>query len=217
MLEPERYMAESTSLSLTSSNFLKVVIGVIGPKDMMMMYGSTIFMIQVTNKKIIDERLWYAPWLVKGLHGSMAGLATSGTLTHWFRDNFAKEIPKDKAFEILAAEAAEAPPGAKGLIVLPYFSGERTPIHDPKARGTIFGLDLTHNRADIFRAFLEGIAMGTAHVFDTYEECDLACIYSCELTGNPNDELGAYAQIIKDNKNTDINNNFLNIKKLFQY
>ncbi len=96
-------------------------------------------------------------------------LATSGTLTHWFRDNFAKEIPKDKAFEILAAEAAEAPPGAKGLIVLPYFSGERTPIHDPKARGTIFGLDLTHNRADIFRAFLEGIAMGTAHVFDTYE------------------------------------------------
>ena len=146
-----------------------VSVGVFGAGDMMMMYGSTIFMIQVTNKKIIDERLWYAPWLFKGLHGSMAGLATSGTLTHWFRDNFAKEIPKDKAFEILAAEAAEAPPGAKGLIVLPYFSGERTPIHDPKARGTIFGLDLTHNRADIFRAFLEGIAMGTAHVFDTYE------------------------------------------------
>jgi len=146
-----------------------ISVGVIGTGDMMMMYGSTIFMIQVTNKKIIDERLWYAPWLFKGLHGSMAGLSTSGTLTHWFRDNFAKEIPKDKAFEILAAEAAEAPPGAKGLIVLPYFSGERTPIHDPKARGTIFGLDLTHNRADIFRAFLEGIAMGTAHVFDTYE------------------------------------------------
>ena len=99
----------------------------------------------------------------------MAGLATSGTLTHWFRDNFAKEIPKDKAFETLAAEAAQSPPGSKGLIVLPYFSGERTPIHDPKARGAIFGLDLTHNRGDIFRAFLEGIAMGTAQVFETYE------------------------------------------------
>ena len=91
-----------------------VSVGVCGAGDMMMMYGSTIFMIQVTNKKIIDERLWYAPWLFKGLHGSMAGLATSGTLTHWFRDNFAKEIPKDKAFEILAAEASEAPPGCKG-------------------------------------------------------------------------------------------------------
>ena len=146
-----------------------ISVGVCSAGDMMMMYGSTIFIIQVTNEKIIDERLWYAPWLFKGLHGSMAGLATSGTLTHWFRDNFAKEIPKDKAFEILAAEAAQSPPGSKGLIVLPYFSGERTPIHDPKARGTIFGLDLTHNRGDIFRAFLEGIAMGTAQVFETYE------------------------------------------------
>ena len=146
-----------------------ISVGVCSAGDMMMMYGSTIFTIQVTNEKIIDGRLWYAPWLFKGLHGSMAGLATSGTLTHWFRDNFAKEIPKDKAFEILAAEAAQSPPGSKGLIVLPYFSGERTPIHDPKARGTIFGLDLTHNRGDIFRAFLEGIAMGTAQVFETYE------------------------------------------------
>ena len=146
-----------------------ISVGVCSAGDMMMMYGSTIFIIQVTNEKIIDGRLWYAPWLFKGLHGSMAGLATSGTLTHWFRDNFAKEIPKDKAFEILAAEAAQSPPGSKGLIVLPYFSGERTPIHDPKARGIIFGLDLTHNRGDIFRAFLEGIAMGTAQVFETYE------------------------------------------------
>ena len=146
-----------------------ISVGVCSAGDMMMMYGSTIFIIQVTNEKIIDGRLWYAPWLFKGLHGSMAGLATSGTLTHWFRDNFAKEIPKDKAFEILAAEAAQSPPGSKGLIVLPYFSGERTPIHDPKARGTIFGLDLTHSRGDIFRAFLEGIAMGTAQVFETYE------------------------------------------------
>ena len=146
-----------------------ISVGVCSAGEMMMMYGSTIFIIQVTKEKIIDGRLWYAPWLFKGLHGSMAGLATSGTLTHWFRDNFAKEIPKDKAFEILAAEAAQSPPGSKGLIVLPYFSGERTPIHDPKARGTIFGLDLTHNRGDIFRAFLEGIAMGTAQVFETYE------------------------------------------------
>ena len=146
-----------------------ISVGVCSAGDMMMMYGSTIFTIQVTNEKIIDGRLWYAPWLFKDLHGSMAGLATSGTLTHWFRDNFAKEIPKDKAFEILAAEAAQSPPGSKGLIVLPYFSGERTPIHDPKARGTILGLDLTHNRGDIFRAFLEGFAMGTAQVFDTYE------------------------------------------------
>ena len=48
----------------------------------------------------------------------------------------------------LAAEAAASPPGAKGLVLLPYFSGERTPIHDPHAKGMLFGLNLTHTRAD---------------------------------------------------------------------
>ncbi len=57
-------------------------------------------------------------------------------------------------------------------ICLPYFSGERTPIHDPLAKGAFFGLDLTHTRADLFRAALEGVAMATAHVMDTYREVD---------------------------------------------
>ena len=57
----------------------------------------------------------------------------------------------------LAAEAAP-PPGANGLVMLPYFSGERTPIHDTDAKGVIFGLNLTHTRGDIYRALFEGIA-----------------------------------------------------------
>jgi xylulokinase len=100
----------------------------------------------------------------------MSGLATSGTLTHWFRDQFARELTPTEAMPILAAEAAQSPPGARGLILLPYFSGERTPIHDPKARGTFFGLDLTHTRGDLFRALLEGIAFGTAHIVETYRD-----------------------------------------------
>jgi len=54
--------------------------------------------------------------------------------------------------------------------MLPYFSGERTPIHDPQAKGVIFGLNLTHERGDLFRALLEGIACGTNHIFETYAE-----------------------------------------------
>ena len=58
--------------------------------------------------------------------------------------------------------------------MLPYFSGERTPIHDPKARGAFFGLNLTHTRGDMYRALIEGIAMGTAHVIETYREVNAA-------------------------------------------
>jgi xylulokinase len=146
-----------------------VSVGVANPGDMMLMYGSTIFIILVTDKRVDDARLWYAPWLFPHQHASMSGLATSGTLTHWFRENFAREIgdPKQAAIE-LAKEAANAPPGAKGLVMLPYFSGERTPIHDTNAKGVLFGMNLTHERADIYRALIEGIAHGTRHVVDTY-------------------------------------------------
>ena len=145
-------------------------VGVRDCGDMMMMYGSTIFIITLTGSRVRDPRLWYAPWLFEGQHASMAGLATSGTLTHWFRDHFARELPRESAFPTLAAEAAAVPPGAEGLLFLPYFSGERTPIHDPLAKGALFGLNLTHTRGHMFRAVLEGIAMGTGHVVETYAE-----------------------------------------------
>ncbi|MBC2836569.1 FGGY-family carbohydrate kinase [Paragemmobacter straminiformis] len=143
-----------------------VSVGVQSPGEMMMMYGSTIFIIQVTSDPVRDARLWYAPWLFPGMHASMAGLATSGTLTHWFRD----QLARDADFAALAAEAEASPKGAKGLICLPYFSGERTPIHDPLAKGAFFGLNLTHTRGDMFRAAIEGVAAGTAHVLETYAE-----------------------------------------------
>ncbi|MGR3342838.1 MAG: FGGY-family carbohydrate kinase [Paracoccaceae bacterium] len=147
-----------------------ISVGVRAPGDMMMMYGSTIFIIILTKKRLRDARLWYAPWLFPGGHASMAGLATSGTLTHWFRDQFARELPNDQAFATLVSEAEASPSGANGLLALPYFSGERTPIHDPDASGCFFGLNLTHNRGDMFRAVLEGIAFGTRHVLETYAE-----------------------------------------------
>ncbi len=147
-----------------------VSVGVLKPGELMLMYGSTIFIILITEDRVRDGRLWYAPWLFPGQHGSMAGLSTSGTLTHWFRENFAKELPAETAVIELAKEAEASPPGAKGLVLLPYFSGERTPIHDTQAKGVLFGLDLTHTRGDMFRSVLEGIAHGTRHVFDTYAE-----------------------------------------------
>jgi xylulokinase len=149
-------------------------VGVLSPGDMMVMYGSTIFIIQLTGTRVRDARLWYAPWMFPGEHASMSGLATSGTLTHWFRDEIAKELDPQSAFTALAEEALTSPPGANGLVMLPYFSGERTPIHDPHAKGTLFGLNLTHRRGDIYRALIEGIAYGTNHIFETYRQAGAA-------------------------------------------
>ncbi len=147
-----------------------VSVGVRQTGDLMLMYGSTIFVILIAERRLTDARLWHAPWLFPGQFSAMAGLATSGTLTHWFRDELARDLEPQSAFASLASEASASPPGAKGLIVLPHFSGERTPIHDPQAKGVIFGLNLTHRRGDLYRATLEGIACATRAITDTYAE-----------------------------------------------
>jgi xylulokinase len=151
-----------------------VSVGVTEPGDMMMMYGSTIFIIALTATRPSEPRLWQAPWLFPDQFSAMAGLATSGTLTHWMRDQFARDLPADTAFATLTEEAMVSPPGAKGLICLPYFSGERTPIHDPDAKGAFFGLNLTHTRGDLYRAAIEGIASATRHITDTYADAGAA-------------------------------------------
>ena len=145
-------------------------VGVLDSGDMLLMYGSTIFIIQITPVRVPDARLWYAPWFFPGKHAAMSGLATSGTLSHWFREQFARELDPATAVMALALEAEGSPPGAKGMVMLPYFSGERTPIHDTEARGVLFGMNLTHTRGDIYRALFEGIAFGTHHVFETYAD-----------------------------------------------
>jgi xylulokinase len=65
--------------------------------------------------------------------------------------------------------AAQAPPGADGLIFLPYLEGERAPIWDPDTRGLLLGLTTGHGPAHILRAVLEGVACSVRHVLTTAE------------------------------------------------
>ncbi len=72
--------------------------------------------------------------------------------------------------EELDREAEAAGPGAGGVVALPYFLGEKTPINDPEARGAFVGLHLGHDRGHLFRAILEGIAFGFRHHVDVFVE-----------------------------------------------
>jgi len=150
-------------------------VGVTAPGQMMLMYGSTVFMIQVMDKPLTDKRLWAAPYLFPGTWCLEAGMATSGALTRWFRDHMAPDLVATEeagganVYAELTRQAAKIPPGSEGLVVLPYFSGERTPINDPKAKGMIFGLTLAHSRAHVFKAILEGIGYGVRHHFEVME------------------------------------------------
>jgi len=146
-----------------------ISVGVVDPGDLMIMYGSTTFFILVLENPIPDRRLWTVAGAFPGQYNLAAGMATTGSLTRWFRDQLAAELPPDVAYLRLFAEAATVNAGANGIIVLPYFSGERTPINDPLARGVVAGLALSHTRKDLYRAALEGVAYGIRHNLETFE------------------------------------------------
>ena len=93
-----------------------------------------------------------------------SGANTAGAILKWFRNTFAEnEFMMEKsggknAYDQLNEMAQEIPLGSNGLVVLPYFMGERAPIWNSDAKGVIFGLSLNHTKAHIYRAFLEAIA-----------------------------------------------------------
>jgi len=146
------------------------------PGDMMMMFGSSFFFVMLTEKLLPSEKFWATPWLDSSAYALQGGTSTSGSLTRWFRDNFAsmevsiQNAGGESAYSSLAKLLKDSPPGANGLISLPYFEGERTPIYDSDAKGMIFGLSLRHSRADIYRSIIEGISFGIRHIFDSLLE-----------------------------------------------
>jgi xylulokinase len=111
--------------------------------------------------------LWNTAGLDPASTTLAAGMATSGSLTTWLQ-----QIAGDVSFEDLVHEAAATSPGADGLVVLPYFAGERTPIFDPQARGIFAGLTLRHTRGHLFRAVYEGIAFGIRQILDHLDHAD---------------------------------------------
>lgn len=147
-----------------------ISVGAVQPGDLMVMYGSTTFFILVLDEPVPDPRTWTTAGAFEGQYALAAGMSTTGSLTRWFRDEFAKDLPEESGYQNLFEGTQSVPPGAGGLLLLPYFSGERTPINDPRARGVIAGLTLSHTRDHLFRAVLEGVGFGIRHNLETFRE-----------------------------------------------
>lgn len=95
------------------------------------------------------------------------GLSTTGTILDWW-NTFGTKID---GFDDLVKGAESSPPGANGLIVLPFFMGTRAPRWNPDARGGILGLTLGHSFSDISRAILEGVGYELRFAIEVFEEC----------------------------------------------
>jgi xylulokinase len=99
---------------------------------------------------------------VRGKWHIMGVVLSAGGSFQWFRNQLGEEAVTEAKrrridpYELLTANAAEAPPGSEGLFFLPYLTGERTPHADPDAKGAWIGLTVRHGRAHLIRSVLEG-------------------------------------------------------------
>lgn len=138
--------------------------------DLLIKFGGAGDILYCTDRQIAVPELYFDLHDIPGLYLPNGCMAASGSLVKWFRRNFAQDLGRDDdALAALDTAAAEIPPGSGGVVVLPYFLGEKTPIFDAQARGVIFGLGLNHTRANVFRAVLESVIYGFRHHIEALE------------------------------------------------
>lgn len=150
--------------------------GVAEPGDMMIMYGSSHFIIEVLDHAHSSNILWPAPFLFPGSHLVATSLPTAGSFTRWFANLLDPDSGgSDELYTALTVAAESSPQGARGLVALPYLSG------DPQARGSFVGLTMQHTRGDMARAVVESIAQGVSRVLrrfgdDGLEPCRVRAV-----------------------------------------
>jgi xylulokinase len=175
-----------------------VSAGVVEPGDMMLMYGSTFYLLNLVNGYRPDRRLWTGAYALPHRRMMSGGMATSGLIAKWFSDELARQPDESRAegYRRLGEEAAGIPAGSGGLICLPYFAGERTPIFDPDARGMFVGLTLRHTRGHLYRSILEGVAFGVRHHVEIMRELDSAPRRIVAVGGGTQSDM--WLQIVSD-------------------
>ncbi len=149
--------------------------GVIKPGRCFVIMGTAARVCAPLAAPVFDPRFMNCTHVSPGAWLTIGALNGIGSSWRWIRDTFgqveqaAAESAGRNVYDLLAAEAARAPAGSKGLIYLPYIAGERTPIWDPFARGVFLGVTLGHGRDDFFRSVLEGTAFAIRQVVEILE------------------------------------------------
>lgn len=168
-----------------------VSAGVRRPGDLMLMYGSTMFLVQVARAPSSTPLLWHTQGAEPGARTLAAGMSTAGALTDWLRGLFG-----EPAWDELVADAERVPRGSRGLLLLPYFAGERTPVYDPLARGAVVGLTLAHGRAELLRASYEAVALGLRQILPLLAAAGGAPARTVAVGGGTHADL--WLQIVSD-------------------
>jgi xylulokinase len=150
--------------------------GVVSAGDVLLKFGGSVDILTATGHATPDPRLFLDYHLKPGLFVPNGCMSTGGSALNWFARQLASgqaEAAKNAGLSIhqwLDRLADARPAGSDGLVVTPYFLGEKTPIHDSSARATFDGLALSHDIGHLWRALLEAYAYAIAHHVEVMNE-----------------------------------------------
>jgi ribulose-phosphate 3-epimerase len=158
-------------------------LGCIHPGQLCLITGSSHLHCVVSSKPSTAPGTWgaYRGAPLPGLNFAEGGQSSTGSIVRWAKDNLFKSgdgQSNNLSYKSLDEEASGIPPGCDGLVALETFQGSRTPVTDPRARGALIGLTLSHTRAHVWRALLEAVCFGTR-----------ACVEGLAKAGHDSDEI----------------------------
>jgi xylulokinase len=138
--------------------------------------GSSSWIGIATDTPILDPEMRTFTWahLVPGLFTPTGTMQAAGSSYQWARDQLAApEIRVAESlgispYDLMNKEVMQSPPGAHGLLFLPYLLGERSPRWNPVARGAFVGLTIRHRPPDLIRAVMEGITLNLRVILEAF-------------------------------------------------
>jgi gluconokinase len=151
--------------------------GAVKPGQLTATIGTSGAVRLVTDRTIVDERGRTWCYNLTDKYWVAGGAITNGGIAlRWMRDKLGETERREAekkgldAYQLLISYAKEVPAGSNGLILLPFFAGERAPYWNASARGVLFGLNLNHDKRHIIRATLEGVTFRMFSIYKTLDE-----------------------------------------------
>jgi xylulokinase len=153
-----------------------VGVGSVKPGITYTYLGSSAWIATTTERPILDEEMRTFTWAhaVPGYVHPCGTMQTAGSSYAWLKNvvaTFEKAAGAElgvNPYQLMDALVEKSPPGANGILFLPYLLGERTPRWNPDAKGAFIGLTLEHTRADMLRSVLEGVALNLSIILDIF-------------------------------------------------
>ncbi|WP_283179670.1 FGGY-family carbohydrate kinase [Gemmobacter sp. 24YEA27] len=145
--------------------------GVVSGGDVLLKFGGAVDILTATDVLSPDPRLFLDYHLIPGLWMPNGCMSTGGSVLNWswtpLRPGSLRSMARVMQ-HLMRWRQTRRPAERWGLPSCPICWAEKTPLHDPAARGALNGLTLSHDLGHIWRAILESYAYAIRHHIEIF-------------------------------------------------